>query len=91
MLWYNLDSDGERMLWTYHIFSYGFTVIEENIIRKMLPDKKSVLLSEELEISQRSVQRYIATLKAAGEWIEYDKILKGWKLTDRKSVLWGDW
>lgn len=159
------------MLRTYYIFTYGFTAIEENIIGKMLPDKKSVLvstdcftdlvacnsyailihavsvadvdfkmlwnyylevgaillsayrshkktvnfsatlanaivilskirccpcittvqLSEELEISQRSVQRYIATLTAAGEWIEYDKILRGWKLTDGKSVLWGDW
>lgn len=192
------------MLQTYHIFTYGFTAIEENIIGKMLPDKKSVLvstdcftdliachsyailihaasiadedfkmlwnyyleaganaletvivvgntdipkrikkrikvysdfeefcrelkyillsayrshkktvnfsvtlanaimilskircchgittvrLSEELEMSRRSVQRYIATLTAAGEWIEYHRNLKGWKLTEGKSVL----
>lgn len=55
------------------------------------PGITTVQLSEEPEISQRSVQRYIATLTAAGEWIEYDKILRGWKLTDGKSVLWGDW
>lgn len=208
MLWYNLVSGCERMLQTYRIFTYGFNAIEENIMGKMLPDKKSVLvstdcftdliacnsyailihatsvadedfkmlwnyyievganasetvivvgntdipkqikkrikvysgfeelcrelkyillsayrshkktvnfsatlantivilgkirhcpgittvqLSEELEISQRSVQRYIATLTAAGEWIEYDRNLKGWKLTNGKSVLWGDW
>ncbi len=33
------------MLRTYYIFTYGFTAIEENIIGKMLPDKKSVLVS----------------------------------------------
>lgn len=55
------------------------------------PGITTIQLSEELEISQRSVQRYIATLTAAGEWIEYDRNLKGWKLTDGKSVLWGDW
>lgn len=33
------------MLRTYYIFTYGFTAIEENIIRKMLPDKKSILVS----------------------------------------------
>lgn len=37
---------------------------------------------EELEMSQRFVQRYIATLTAAGEWIEYDRNLKGWNLTE---------
>lgn len=48
-------------------------------------------LAKNIEISQRSVQRYIETLRVAGEWIEYDRNLKGWKLTDGKSVLWGDW
>ena len=38
------------------------------------PGITTVQLSEELDISQRSVQRYIAILTAAGEWIEYDKI-----------------
>ena len=26
----------------------------------------------------------------AGEWIEYDRTLRGWNLTEGKSVLWGD-
>ncbi len=59
-------------------------------IRKY-PGVTSAQLAEKLELSLRSVQRYIETLRVAGEWIEYDKALKGWKLTDGKSVLWGDW
>lgn len=55
------------------------------------PGVTSAQLAEKLELSLRSVQRYIETLRVAGEWIEYDKALKGWKLTDGKSVLWGDW
>lgn len=47
-------------------------------------------LAEKLEISTRSVQRYIETLRIAGEWIEYDPTLKGWKLSVGKSILWGD-
>lgn len=47
-------------------------------------------LSDKLEISPRSVQRYIETLRIAGEWIEYDPAQKGWKLSTGKSVLWGD-
>lgn len=47
-------------------------------------------LSDQLEISVRSVQRYIETLRVAGEWLEYDSGLKGWKLSVGKSVLWGD-
>ena len=47
-------------------------------------------LAEKLEMSQRSVQRYIETLRVAGEWIEYDTVHKGWHLQVGKSVLWGD-
>lgn len=47
-------------------------------------------LSEKTELQTRSVQRYIAALQAAGEWIEYDRTLKGWKLTDGVSILFGD-
>lgn len=47
-------------------------------------------LAEKLEISTRSVQRYIETLRIAGEWIEYAPAQKGWKLSAGKSVLWGD-
>lgn len=48
-------------------------------------------LAEDMEISQRSVQRYIETLRVAGEWIEYDRTLKGWKLANGKSILLGDY
>ena len=50
----------------------------------------STELAEKLEISPRSVQRYIETLRVAGEWIEYDTAHKGWHLQVGKSVLWGD-
>ena len=50
----------------------------------------SAELAEKLEISPRSVQRYIETLRVAGEWIEYDTTHKGWYLQVGKSVLWGD-
>ncbi|MCI9447761.1 MAG: hypothetical protein HFH36_10280 [Lachnospiraceae bacterium] len=43
-----------------------------------------------MEISRRSVQRDFETLRVAGEWVEYNRTLKGWKLTEGKSVLWGD-
>ena len=35
-------------------------------------------LADILELSPRSVQRYIETLRVAGEWIEYDTQKKGW-------------
>lgn len=47
-------------------------------------------LAEKLELSERTIQRYIETLRVAGEWIEYDMSHKGWTLTDGKSILWGD-
>ena len=47
-------------------------------------------LAQKLELSERTVQRYIETLRVAGEWIEYDMSHKGWKLSAGKSVLWGD-
>ena len=48
-------------------------------------------LAEKLEVSQRTVQRYVETLRVAGEWIEYDAKTKGLSLVDGKSVLWGEW
>lgn len=47
-------------------------------------------LSEILELPVRSVQRYLAALQAAGEWIEYDRTLHGWKLFHGKSALIGE-
>lgn len=44
-------------------------------------------ISEKIELSERTILRYIETLKAAGEWIEYDPSLKGWKLGCEKSLL----
>lgn len=35
-------------------------------------------LADKLEMSTRSVQRYITTLMVSGEWIDYDKTHKGW-------------
>lgn len=58
---------------------------------RLYPGITTAQLAQNIEISPRSVQRYIETLRVAGEWIEYDRKLKGWKLTDGKSVLWGEW
>ena len=60
-----------------------------SLIRKK-PYITSTELANQLELSQRSIQRYIETLRVAGEWIEYDTTNKGWKLQTGKSVLWGD-
>lgn len=47
-------------------------------------------ISEKIELPIRSVQRYIAALQAAGEWIEYDRTLRGWKLFHGISSLFGE-
>ena len=47
-------------------------------------------LAETVEISRRSVQRYIETLRMAGEWVEYDTSLRGWKLDENQSLLLDD-
>ena len=47
-------------------------------------------LADDCEISKRSVQRYIETLRVSGEWIEYDPALRGWKLFHGISILIGD-
>lgn len=60
-----------------------------SLIRKQ-PYITSAELSEKLELSQRSVQRYIETLRVAGEWIEYSPEKRGWILSAGKSILWGD-
>jgi len=55
------------------------------------PGVTSRQLADELELSTRSVQRYIETLRVAGEWIDYDAKTRGWKLGyGGKSVLWDD-
>ena len=45
-------------------------------------------LALRIEKSDRTVQRYIETLRCAGEFIEYDRKKKGWYLlVDGKSIL----
>lgn len=44
-------------------------------------------IAEELELSERSVQRYIETLNIAGELIFYDTKKHGWYLFDGESYL----
>ena len=47
-------------------------------------------LTELTELPLRNVQRYISALQATGEWIEYDRSLRGWKLFHGFSILYGD-
>ena len=48
-------------------------------------------LAEKFELSPRSVQRYVETLRVAGEWIEYDAKTRGWRLgCGGRSILWDD-
>ena len=47
-------------------------------------------LADDCEISKRSVQRYIETLRLSGEWIEYDPSLRGWTLFHGVSMLIGE-
>lgn len=56
-----------------------------SLIRKR-PGISTQTLTELTELPLRSVQRYIA----AGEWIEYDRTLRGWKLFHGISILYGD-
>ena len=55
-------------------------------IRKK-PGIRTQELMGKLEKSKRTVQRYITALQMAGEWIEYDYKLKGWRLWLGKSRL----
>ena len=59
------------------------------LIRKH-PGISTQKLSELTELPLRGVQRYIAALQATGEWIEYDRTLRGWKLFHGISILYGD-
>lgn len=54
------------------------------------PGIKTQNLAEKLELPIRTVQRYIATLQATGEWIEYDTKKRGWQLQYGVSILFGD-
>lgn len=54
------------------------------------PGVTTEILSGILELSPRTIQRYIESLRIAGEWITYNPSKKGWELQDGKSILFGD-
>ena len=73
--------------------SFSATIANSIMILSMIRKKPYVTtkdLAGKLELSERTVQRYIESLRVAGEWIEYDMSHKGWTLIDGKSMLWGD-
>ena len=73
--------------------NFSSTLANTIIILSQIRNKPFITtkeLAEKLELSERTTQRYIETLRVAGEWIEYDTSRKGWKLCDGKSILWGD-
>lgn len=57
---------------------------------RLKPGIKTTEMSEKLELPIRTVQRHIAALQAAGEWIEYDAKKRGWQLQYGVSILFGD-
>ena len=57
------------------------------ILIKRNPGISTTVLAEKLDVSPRSVQRYIETLRMSGEWIDYDTSLHGWRLEHEKSFL----
>lgn len=73
--------------------NFSATLANSIMILSMMRKKPYVTtkeIAERLELSERTVQRYIETLRVAGEWIEYDISHKGWTLQEGKSILWGD-
>lgn len=56
---------------------------------RLHPGIKTRELAKKTELSLRSVQRYISTLQATGEGIEYNTVKKGWELQNRISILLG--
>ena len=57
------------------------------ILIKRNPGISTAVLADKLDMSTRSVQRYIETLRMSGEWIDYDTSLHGWRLEYEKSFL----
>ena len=60
-----------------------------SLIRKR-PGISTQTLTELTELPLRNVQRYISALQATGEWIEYNRSLRRWKLFHGFSILYGD-
>ncbi len=88
----------------YHLLTAHSKLKKAKIFSKKLADSLMILsiirsrpgirtqeLAEQLELSTRSVQRYIESLRVAGEWIEYDTKAKGWRLMNGVSVFFGDY
>ena len=97
--WYeNFDELADNL--KYHLLSahtkskkakcFSKQLMDCLLIMKLIrarPGIRTQELVEELELSTRTVQRYISTLQAAGEWIAYDHAQKGWYLQDGVSPL----
>lgn len=60
-----------------------------SMVRKF-PGISTQQLVERTGISERSVQRYIKSIQATGEWLEYNRSKRGWELQHGKSLLFGD-
>lgn len=78
---------------TQKIENFSVTLANAILILSQIRKHPGIMtreLAKQLEITPRSVQRYVETLRIAGEWIEFDRELHGWTLYDGKSVLWGD-
>lgn len=60
-----------------------------SIIRKF-PGVSTQQLVDRTGISERSIQRYIKSIQATGEWLEYNRSKRGWELQFGKSLLFGD-
>lgn len=67
--------------------SYAIMILSQ--IKKH-PGTTTTELSKKIKRTSPVVQRYIEALCIAGECIEYDKKLKGWRLQNGRSVLMGD-
>lgn len=57
---------------------------------KSKPGIRTQEIAGKLEVSTRTVQRYISTLQVAGEWIDYDQTRRGWYLQNGVSNLFGE-
>jgi len=58
-----------------------------SMIRKR-PGVTTHELAVKFEKSERTILRYIEAIRLAGESLDYDPVLKGWKLTYPESFLW---
>ena len=75
------------------IKSFSKKLADSLMILSMMRNRPGIKTSELAsitEMSERSVQRYISTLQATGEWIEYDSVKRGWRLMENVSILFGD-